>query len=80
MIGYLELLKQENISEDQKRDFLERAENEVNRINTIIRQLLDFARQPQDDPYEVIEVHKVIREVEDICRVQPLMNNIRIYL
>ncbi|MBU0480983.1 MAG: HAMP domain-containing protein [Proteobacteria bacterium] len=76
VIGYLDLLKQNAISDDQKKDFLARAEKEVNRINTIIRQLLDFARYPQDDVAEITDLNKVISEVAEICSVQPLTSDI----
>lgn len=80
VIGYLDLLKQNSIPEEQKKDFILRAENEVNRVNTIIRQLLDFARHPSGDPQSEISVHEVISEVVDICRVQPMMAEIEIVL
>jgi len=78
VIGYLDLLKQNDISEEQKKDFILRAETEVNRVNTIIRQLLDFARHPSDEQQSEISVHEVIEEVVDICRVQPMMTDIKI--
>jgi len=78
VIGYLELLKQDSLSGEQKDDFISRAEGEINRVNTIIRQLLDFARQPSDADISEMSVNEVVREVRDICAVQPLMSGISI--
>ncbi|MEN8134506.1 MAG: ATP-binding protein [Thermodesulfobacteriota bacterium] len=78
IIGYLDLLQQTNISAEQKKDFIARAETEVHRINTIIRQLLDFARQPPDEQQCAVSVHEAIKEVVEICTVQPMMAGITI--
>jgi signal transduction histidine kinase len=78
IIGYLDLLQQPSISDEQKKDFITRAETEVHRINTIIRQLLDFARQPPDEQQSAISVHETVKEVVEICTVQPMMAGITI--
>jgi signal transduction histidine kinase len=78
IIGYLDLLQQTSISDEQKKDFIARAEIEVHRINTIIRQLLDFARQPPDEQQCAISVHETVKEVVEICTVQPMMAGITI--
>lgn len=44
MQGYLELLRQEDLASGEKNDFLDRTEQELGRVNRLIRQLLDFAR------------------------------------
>ncbi|MDT8334230.1 MAG: HAMP domain-containing sensor histidine kinase [Desulfurivibrionaceae bacterium] len=80
VIGYLDLLKQNSIPAEQKKDFILRAEKEVNRVNTIIRQLLDFARQPADEPRGEVSLHRIIGEVVDICRIQPMMAGIELVL
>jgi len=79
VIGYLELLKQENLSESEKNDYLDRTENEINRINTIIRQLLDLAR-PTPKASKTVSVHGLIEDMAHILRVQPLMSKIRLTL
>jgi len=77
VLGYLELLKQKTISADEKKDFINRAENEIARINVIIRQLLDFSR-PAVEKIENISIHEIINEVINILRVQPLMSSIKV--
>lgn len=44
MQGYLELLRQEGLDPGEKKEFLDRTEQELGRVNRLIRQLLDFAR------------------------------------
>lgn len=78
VLGYLDLLRKEELSPEQKKDFISRATGEVNRVNTIIRQLLDFARQPSDEMQTEVAVHEVINEVVEVCSVQPLMNGISV--
>lgn len=77
VLGYLELLKQGMISKDEQKDYILRAEKEINRINTIIRQLLDFSR-PTAEVTESVSIHKMIHEVTDILKVQPIMADITI--
>ena len=77
VLGYLELLKKENLSEEDKKDFIDRSVSEINRINVIIRQLLDFSR-PSVEKVEYVSVHEIINEVTEMLRVQPVMNTIRV--
>ncbi len=77
IIGYLELLKQENISTDEKKEYLIRSETEINRIHTIIRQLLDFSRQSNGDLMK-ISVHELIEDVIQMVQFQPLISNIHL--
>jgi len=79
VIGYLELLKQKDIPDDEKNEYIKRAGNEINRINIIIRQLLDFSR-PSDEKPEIIGAHEIIKDIADIVKYQPFMSNIEIRL
>jgi len=79
VMGYLDLLKQQNISEPEKNDYLVRTENEIHRINTIIRQLLDLAR-PVPIVSDTISVHGLIEDMAHILRIQPLMSNVQLKL
>lgn len=76
--GYLELLKQPGLEEPQRRDFIRRAEGEAGRVNTIIRQLLDFARQPKEERLAAVSVHAVIAEVRELCAIQPLLAGVAV--
>ncbi len=71
--GYLDLLKQGDIGEAEKREFIHRTEAEINRISRIIRQLLHFAK-PSDGNLEPVSVHRVIREILEVFQYQPFLS------
>ncbi len=77
VLGYFELLKDEDLSRTERADYLFRAETEVNRINTIIRQLLDISRTSKSQ-IETVSVHDIINDICEVLKVQPLMLNIHI--
>jgi len=79
VIGYLDLLKRPDISESDRADFLARTESEINRIHTIIRQLLDLAR-PAPRVSKTVSVHGLIADMAHILRVQPLMSKVQLEL
>jgi signal transduction histidine kinase len=79
VIGYLELLKQQDISNSEKNDFLYRAKDEINRINKIIRQLLDFSRTSEEN-IKHISVHEIIDDILQIANRQPWLSGIIIEL
>jgi len=79
VMGYLELLKQEDVPENEKAEYIIRTENEINRINTVIHQLLDLSR-PSAKGTERIAVHDIIREITDVLKLQPLMAGIQLDL
>jgi signal transduction histidine kinase len=79
VLGYLDMLKQKSLEEEDKADFLQRTEDEVQRINTVIRQLLDVAR-PKNAQNEFISVHSAIEDIVGVMQLQPVMNDIAINL
>jgi signal transduction histidine kinase len=79
VVGYLELLKQNDISEEDKKEFILRTENEINRVNTTIKQLLDFSR-PSSEALKAVSVHSIIEETVDAFKFQPLMSDIELHL
>jgi len=76
-LGYLELLRKADVTEEERRDFLERLEIEVSRISRIIRQLLDFSRPSSAKP-EKTHVHDVLRKTMTILKPQPMMEGIEV--
>jgi signal transduction histidine kinase len=76
-MGYLELLKQKSISENEKNEYIIRTEDEINRINTIIRQLLDLSR-PSNVGAKAISVHDIIDDITKVVQFQPLMSKIQL--
>jgi len=79
VIGYLELLKQADISEGEKKEFIQRTEEEIERINTIIRQLLEISR-PSNSGRTAVAVHDLIHDMADVLRVQPLISSVKLSL
>lgn len=73
ILGYLEFLRDDNLEDEARRDFVSRIEKEVERINKIIRDLLDFSR-PSKGEVMTVSVHKVIDEIVDILRTQPVIS------
>lgn len=79
IIGYLELIKQKDITDDERAEYIIRTENEVNRINTIIRQLLDLSR-PSEAGSKAVSVHEIINDISNVIKPQPMMANIKLEL
>ena len=77
VMGYLELLKQKEIPDAEKSEYIHRTEQEIERINTIIRQLLEIAR-PSAGGLKVISVHDLIDDISQVLGVQPLMSNLEL--
>ncbi|MCP3900400.1 MAG: hypothetical protein GY707_11880, partial [Desulfobacteraceae bacterium] len=79
VLGYLELLKQKNISEQDKNDFLNRSEIEIQRIDKIIQQLLNLSRQSKTE-YASNSVHEIIKDTVNILKIQPVFSTIDLKL
>ena len=79
VLGYLELIRQPDLNPQELSDFAGRAEKEIQRINTIIRQLLDLARPKESQPQQ-ISVHAVLEDIVGVMGMQPMMSDIRIDL
>jgi signal transduction histidine kinase len=77
VMGYLELLKQKDTTDSEKEEFIQRTEDEIERINTIIRQLLEISR-PSKTGLKVVAVHDLIDDIAQVLNVQPLMSNMEL--
>jgi two-component system, NtrC family, sensor kinase len=77
ILGYLELLKSEEPNRDEWQDYLLRAESEVQRINVIIKQLLNISRPVEGEP-ELLSLHLFLEELIQDVKIQPLLANIKI--
>jgi len=73
--GYLELLKQAGIKTQDKLEYIDRTEKELQRMDTVIRQMLNLSRK-SDTGTEVVAIHAVIDDIAEVLKVQPLMANI----
>ena len=77
--GYLDLLKQADITDKERDEYISRTEAEIERISTIIRQLLEVSR-PSGTDRMAVSVHELIHDTASVLRVQPLMSNIDLSL
>ena len=77
--GYLDLLGQAGLSHEERQTYLSKAQEEVERIRKIIRELLDFSR-PDGNVISEFECHEVIRSTMDTLGSQPLFTGIDIRL
>jgi two-component system, NtrC family, sensor kinase len=73
--GYLELLGQSDILEDERRQFSSRAVGELERISRLIRQLLDFSRSSPEKP-EPVNIRTLLDELVEIISSQQKMSSI----
>jgi signal transduction histidine kinase len=78
--GYVEVLKKGYVFEDTKRtEFLSSIEKEVERINRIIRTLLDYSC-PRRFELKRVDINGVIKDTAEIVRSQGLLKNIELRL
>ena len=61
ILGYLHLLINQQVSEQEQSDYLQRMNAETERISAIIRELLDYA-QPSELKKEELDVNRIIEE------------------
>ena len=79
VMGYLELLRHADITEDERDEYIQRTEDEIERINNIIRQLLEISR-PSNSGRTALSVHDIVQDTADVLHVQPLMSDIELSL
>ncbi|MGA6924309.1 MAG: ATP-binding protein, partial [Desulfosarcina sp.] len=70
VLGYLDLLKQRDLPHDEHSDFIVRSEQEITRINHIIRQLLDMSRSSAGEP-KPTGVHQLLQDLILVFSYQP---------
>jgi signal transduction histidine kinase len=75
--GYLELLKNEDIPDHEKKEYLLRITKEIHRMDTVIRQLLDLSR-PSSIETKTVSVHEIIDDISSVLTVQPLLSEIKL--
>ncbi|OQY15501.1 MAG: hypothetical protein B6I32_07080 [Desulfobacterium sp. 4572_20] len=79
VLGYLGLLKGSDLNNEERQDFINRIEKEIGRVNRTIRNLLDFSR-PSKGEMKVVSVHKIIGDMVDILKPQPMVSDSEIFL
>jgi hypothetical protein len=79
ILGYTGILKKGRIEPEETKDYLKRIEDEIERINKIVRELLDFARPSKFEIREV-EINKVIENTLSLLSYQKDFKNIETQL
>lgn len=77
--GYVEVLKKGYIPDKEKTEFLNSIEKEIERIDRIIRTLLDYSR-PRGFELKRVDVNDVIRDAAEIVKTQGLLKSIDLKL
>ncbi len=75
ILGYTSILQKEGIDLEESKDYLKRVEKEIERINRIVRELLDFAR-PSKFEIKDVEINKVIEGTLSLLSYQKDFKNI----
>jgi len=79
ILGYTSILEGGEVSPEESRDYLKRIEKEIERINRIVRELLNFARPSRIEVQE-IDVNKVIEQTLSLLSYQKNFKNIQTHL
>jgi len=79
ILGYASILQKEGITPEESKDYLKRVEKEIERINKIVRELLNYARPTPFEIHEV-ELNKAIQSVLSLLSYQKTFKNIQTQL
>ncbi len=69
ILGYTGILQQEGLQNGDSKDYLKRIEKEIERINRIVRELLDFAR-PTKHEIKPLEINQVVENTVSFLSYQ----------
>ena len=79
ILGYTSILQKEGMDRVESKDYLNRIEKEIERINRIVHELLDFAR-PSKFEIKDLEINKVIEGTLSLLSYQKNFKNIETQL
>jgi hypothetical protein len=79
ILGYTSILEKEGIDREESKDYLKRIEKEIERINRIVRELLDFAR-PSKFEIRDVEINQVVKNAISLLSYQKNFKNIETQL
>ena len=77
ILGYSQLLLTRPLDEQEKTDCLQRMNAETERVNGIIRNLLDYA-QPSTEHTEALDLNRIIEETHGLVSYQKNYRNIAV--
>ncbi len=79
ILGYTSILRKGGIDPEESKDYMTRIEGEIERINKIVRGLLDFAR-PSKFEIRDVEINKILQNTLSLLAYQTNSKNIRTQL
>ncbi|MDY6952693.1 MAG: ATP-binding protein [Thermodesulfobacteriota bacterium] len=77
ILGYTDLLARHTENDEEAKDYLLRIEKEITRIDTIVRELLDFSR-PSVAVSAPVEINALVSESVSFLSHQKLMASVRL--
>ncbi len=82
IVGYLEMLDDENLSRDERRQYVEHIRTAVQRVHRIVRDLLDFSRGAgrDDDRPPRADVRTVVEHTIKLLRPQKRFRHVGVEL
>ena len=78
ILGLVELVQDGDLDETEQAEFLRRIQVETERINKIIRELLDFARPPGNEAEEATDLASVVDDARRLVAPQKSLRNVSI--
>lgn len=76
--GYIELLQKPNLSEAQKQDYSTKALEELQRVNTLISNLLDYARETKKESKPIQIDESLLENMRDIVGHEKAWTNVEL--
>ncbi len=76
ILGYTSILKKGGITREESEDFMQRIEKEIDRINKIVRELLNFAK-PSKFEIRDVDVNKIIESTLSLLSYQKNFKDIQ---
>lgn len=79
VIGYINLLKKGNLSDEDRADFLSRVSSELDRIHQIMLEMLDYARST-NEPTSAVDINDIIQELVRNLKEENALGHLNITL
>jgi signal transduction histidine kinase len=75
ILGYTSILEKDGIDREESKDYLKRIEKEIERINRIVRELLDFSRPSKFEIHDV-DLNKAVENTLSLISYQKNFKNV----
>ena len=75
ILGYTSILEKNGIDREESKDYLKRIEKEIERINRIVRELLDFSRPSKFEIHDV-DLNKAVENTLSLISYQKNFKNV----